>query len=1289
MVLNILLCAILFLGISYAQTGLSCSNPTVIPANPFSSSDEYEVTVNTQAPTQFTQIFSLVGAQSVCGPNPNAQKVHWLSWTPTSDTGVYLATTKSGDTSTWNTNLIFARDKDNIACNAGGWTGNSWICETRYTSSCGNTEYPIDPIAINVKGGVRYYIALWSESNSAPSLYLRLTKVQQIFSESWDSTPSGSFPTGWSQITSAPRGWYVGTLADINTVNLIWDITLISTSNIGGLGSNIIGLNPYRNDPISQSACTVSTCNNSLSILEGPTFGLSSFSSAVLVFETFFYDGTSPSYPTPSAYAYIEIFDGTWNRIYTLSGKNFQSWYTEVVSLNNFVGKSNLKFRFYYESPKLFGNDQYGWLINNVLVTSSLDYDLCSDSYLCTNEYCFEDGTNPLAIGRYGCFSKTNDSYCDTISVSCNDNVCDPIAANETEHGCTFTEIVGGCSDGRTCTDDYCSVPDNGCVHVAVASKCNDGRGCTNDFCLLTNDTRTPTDAGSGCLFEQDCDDFIACTVDTCETTPLGGDKCLHTVDYNLCEDFIDCTYELLCDTENPGYDEDAGCIRIEMHEWCSDDDPCTIDYCDPTLGLKDSCVHEEIDCDDDIACTIDYCDEGSCVHVANNTHCDDGISCTYDYCDSDLGCANFEDDSWCSDAGTDPCQIYYCRPGTSLNSTGCIWEPVECDDDIQCTVDACVAGVCTYTANNTLCDDFLECTDDVCDVSLGKCTNIPNHAHCNDSDPCTIDFCDIDGTCASVPKDCSDELVCTDDSCDALTGLCKNVVNHTNCDDGYNCTIDTCDIDLGKCTNFPDNSYCAADGDACFDWFCNPPSSEDASGCYGIPITCEDEIACTVDICEDGVCNFLPVNSSCDDGFNCTNDRCDATRGCVNEPDHSKCDDGDACTTDYCEYGNCVHEVMDCHDEIACTEDYCSAGECQHEIPLGACDDGIECTNDFCDLDIGRCVNAPQNSFCSDDVDCTEDICSVVDGECIHITHDNLCEDSIACTIDTCSFIGCVFTEKDSLCNDGVGCTRDYCNKTNGGCQNEPVNSWCNDGVSCTTDTCDGIDDCQHALVHSVCDDGIDCTDDSCTLSGCEHEEVDEWCSDGVGCTVDRCNGSNSVSPCSHTATHSLCDDGFACSTQSCNALLGCQYNYSSCPWDNAGDLCINCHSAKTSITQQNWKDGSGALAFNVGDNSDQETALLLTPTNQFIVGAASPSDVRLGGWDGFVVNDNLRLVPLSADEDLPPCNEVRRGQIIVKEVEEACGPSTCQRDVVMICVKHRAYEWAPLAEAELPPTP
>jgi len=96
------------------------------------------------------------------------------------------------------------------------------------------------------------------------------------------------------------------------------------------------------------------------------------------------------------------------------------------------------------------------------------------------------------------------------------------------------------------------------------------------------------------CLADADCDDFVACTVETCSE--------------NVC-------------SSSP--------------VTCDDGNACTEDRCEIQF---DACVHEPVQCDDGDACTTDSCDPAQGC-VSEPVVCDDGDPCTADACGSGIGC--------------------------------------------------------------------------------------------------------------------------------------------------------------------------------------------------------------------------------------------------------------------------------------------------------------------------------------------------------------------------------------------------------------------------------------------------------------------------------------------------------------------------------------------------------------------------------------------------------------------------------------------------------------------------
>lgn len=105
---------------------------------------------------------------------------------------------------------------------------------------------------------------------------------------------------------------------------------------------------------------------------------------------------------------------------------------------------------------------------------------------------------------------------------------------------------------------------------------------------------------GGDCLDDDQCDDGIDCTDDTCDLT---RGRCLITPVSSRCVDDIYCNGLEVC---APG----IGCREGEVVA-CSDDTPCTIDVC---VEATQSCAHQRRDADGD----------GDPVWNCGGTDCDD-----------------------------------------------------------------------------------------------------------------------------------------------------------------------------------------------------------------------------------------------------------------------------------------------------------------------------------------------------------------------------------------------------------------------------------------------------------------------------------------------------------------------------------------------------------------------------------------------------------------------------------------------------------------------------------------
>ncbi|NUN13438.1 MAG: hypothetical protein HUU55_07365 [Myxococcales bacterium] len=797
------------------------------------------------------------------------------------------------------------------------------------------------------------------------------------------------------------------------------------------------------------------------------------------------------------------------------------------------------------------------------------DGNLCNGVERCINFQCEVDvatvvncgGTTANACAVSTCIPETGECIVTEAPLG---KLCDDGSACTTDDSCDDTGICSGspvvCGDTNPCTDDACD-PLIGCTVTPNSEPCEDGNPCTlNDLCANGSCTSGATNT---------CDDQNLCTVDSCDGTTgtcifdallLDGSPC---DDDDLCTGpgacFAGfCVVPLIpCDDNNPCTDDSCdavgGCVNTPNNGPCPTTNPCFEDgQCSAGACVQGAPVV----CDDNDPCTDDSCNEtlGSCVFLPNTGNiCDDGNLCTT--ADACLGGTCTGTPVACDDGN--PCTTNSCDPATGL----CASVPADgtaCNDANACTVgDVCLAGACVPgTATN--CDDTNPCTTDLCNTVTGDCVNLASSGDpCSDGNPCTLDDqCEVGVCVGGDPVNCDDGNSCTADTCDAA-GNCQSapldgqacddgnacVTGETctagvcgggtlvDCNDNNICTTETCDSALG-CQYSPNDGLACDDGnectsgDVCTDGGCagsggpdcndgNPCTTDSCTlsdGCTNLPINgpCDDGNLCTSgDICAAGICS-PGVAVQCDDDNDCTTDTCDPAIGCVFAPANgTPCSDGNACTIgDNCQSGVCVPGGQpNCDDQNVCTADGCNSntGDCVNLPILAPCDDGDPCTvNDQCVQ--GACQpGAPLD--CSDGNVCTDDICDALTG-CSNVNNTAPCEDGNLCTAgDNCANGACV-PGLPTQCDDGNSCTNDSCVPATG-CVNAPNTSPCDDGDVCTSgDVCSG-GSCQPGAAID-CDDGNICTDSVCDpITGCASINNSAACDDGNPCTInDICAG-------------------------------------------------------------------------------------------------------------------------------------------------------------------------------------
>ena len=330
---------------------------------------------------------------------------------------------------------------------------------------------------------------------------------------------------------------------------------------------------------------------------------------------------------------------------------------------------------------------------------------------------------------------------------------------------------------------------------------------------------------GVACLVAGDCDDGVACTVESCV-----ANVCQNTPSDALCSDGAFCNGVETCDPVN---DCQAGSAPD-----CNDNVGCTDDSCNEATDQCDYVTNDSL-CSDGAFCNgAETCDAVNDCEPGTAPDCNDGVGCTDDSCNETTdSCDNIVNHASCGDA-------LFCN-GVEV-----------CDP-----VNDCQAGAPPD------CDDGIDCTTDVCNENTNQCNHATNDALCSDNLFCTgIEVCDLTNGCeAGTPVDCDDGVTCTDDLCDPSSDQCTNVANDVNCSDGLFCNgFETCDA-TNDCQAGTDVD-CSGLSGACLLGTCDDATDMCTTTPFNDGGVCDDGDVCTVgDFCDSGTC--LPGSSPCGDG--------------------------------------------------------------------------------------------------------------------------------------------------------------------------------------------------------------------------------------------------------------------------------------------------------------------------------------------------------------------------------------------------------------------------------------
>jgi|GEM_PF-2009916 len=702
-------------------------------------------------------------------------------------------------------------------------------------------------------------------------------------------------------------------------------------------------------------------------------------------------------------------------------------------------------------------------------------------------DQCHDVGVCSTATGICSKPSKLNGVKCDdanpcTSGDACQNGTCTPASqvtctALDSCHTVGVCDVkTGVCSnpgkpDGSACSDGLtCTKPDS-CVAgkcTGSAVVCDDKIACTVDSCAEQLGGCTANATGCSCKTSADCNDGNSCNgVETCNLQTLQCQKGTN----------VDCS--ALNDACNVGACSAAtgACVAVPKANGTSCDDgnlctqasSCQAGVCQGTNPV--TCAASD-QCHDAGTCNAAT---GACVYPAkaNGTTCTDGNACTQtDTCQS--GVCTGQDAVVCS--ASDQCH----SAGTCDTSSGTCSNPAKtngtgCSDGDKCTqTDTCQGGVCAGVT--VTCSASDQChTAGTCDASTGTCSNPvkKDGSSCSDGNACTTaDKC-VSGSCTAIAVVCTADQCHSAGTCNTTTGVCstpQSKQDGTTCDDNNKCTksdtcvagtctgaspvtcsasdqchdAGTCNAATGLCSSptKPDNTACG-DGKAC------TSGDKCTNGvCVGTTVTCDDEIACSVDSCvEPGGCSFDTSKCGCTKDADCVDlDACNGVETCD-------------LTTLTCKRGTAV----------SCTalDDACNTGTCDTKTgackatPKGdgtGCDDANLCTrSDGCVA--GKCVGANPVTCSASDQCHAVGICDKTTGVCSNpiATDGTGCVDGNACTkTDTCKAGACVGASPVT-CSALDQChSAGTCNTATGVCSNPVRTGSCDDGSACSlVDTC------------------------------------------------------------------------------------------------------------------------------------------------------------------------------------------------------------------------------------------
>ncbi len=579
-----------------------------------------------------------------------------------------------------------------------------------------------------------------------------------------------------------------------------------------------------------------------------------------------------------------------------------------------------------------------------------------------------------------------------------------------------------------SCGSDNTVKPNwEGCI---TDKNCEDGQKCIAGNCTESNTCEKDSD----CLNGQFCNDNKLCE-SYCESNDDCGvgficnsesKKCEKDPNTHLCEKDSDCKENEICDNykctpkEDPKTcSSDAECLNGQH---CSNGTctvNCTEDSCEDgyecnqeTKECQKTVCEKDTDCKDGFYCENQECKTKE-YECTENTDCFNGYEC------KDNKCKLINDDS--CNAASD------CDGPLTIRCMGAHWECIENKCEQKCGAATCeTAEDCPGTPYIDCEGAHWECKENLCVAECGNekcgnniCDSELGEDYKNCPSDCRDDHCD-DGTeplCEIMPPTCNPgEILAYYNNCYACVNpvTCKPIPercrSNEECGEGFICTEE------GVCKAI--EPECRVDADC--------PE-------LPLPINCEGHWECQNSVCTP-VCNdFYCGDGTCNEGENRENcpEDCEIPPECRVDAD---CEDGNACTIDVCNNGMCNSMAVRCPQDMTCNpetgncerEPYCGNGECEigewdscpEDCQQPECRTDRDCSEgEYCTPE-GYCQ--PNNTGCQTDADCNDgEVCT--NGQCapgICIPGIIECPEGYTCENNTCVATGAVCGNQ--ICESG-----------------------------------------------------------------------------------------------------------------------------------------------------------------------------------------------------------------------------------------------------------------------------